>query len=226
MSRTHFDPTGVRTDATLAQFKEVLTKYSVPTYSSSAPQSSAVSSDRRQTLWFHIFMKPNQHFDFAYVDMHWRAWTGLSDFSLAVLIDEFSCLFYEACFYDSLWIKKTSVSSEWKRLFQFCWCFLWIALRLWPITCLQYLINHSVLTVMQYLTVIFLVFTFFISKDIYKEPVKVLYWPSFWFSIPLFCFKILPDCYNINKIFHTIYCILWEHTYWEHCVGESQTNNK
>ncbi|KAI2652095.1 TRMT1-like protein [Labeo rohita] len=49
VSRTHFDPTGVRTDATLAQFKEVLTKYSVPTYSS-APQSSAISSDRRQTL--------------------------------------------------------------------------------------------------------------------------------------------------------------------------------
>ncbi|XP_067240207.1 TRMT1-like protein isoform X2 [Chanodichthys erythropterus] len=49
VSRTHFDPTGVRTDATLAQFKEVLTKYSVPTYSST-PQSSAVSSDRRQTL--------------------------------------------------------------------------------------------------------------------------------------------------------------------------------
>uniref|UniRef100_A0A8C1V3R2 tRNA (guanine(26)-N(2))-dimethyltransferase n=1 Tax=Cyprinus carpio TaxID=7962 RepID=A0A8C1V3R2_CYPCA len=49
VSRTHFDPTGVRTDATLAQFKEVLTKYSVPTYSS-APQSSAVSSERRQTL--------------------------------------------------------------------------------------------------------------------------------------------------------------------------------
>uniref|UniRef100_A0A8C1CNM2 tRNA (guanine(26)-N(2))-dimethyltransferase n=1 Tax=Cyprinus carpio carpio TaxID=630221 RepID=A0A8C1CNM2_CYPCA len=49
VSRTHFDPTGVRTDATLAQFKEVLTKYSVPTYSST-PQSSAVSSERRQTL--------------------------------------------------------------------------------------------------------------------------------------------------------------------------------
>lgn len=51
VSRTHFDPTGVRTDATLVQFKEVLTKYSVPTYSST-PESSAVSSDvtRRQTL--------------------------------------------------------------------------------------------------------------------------------------------------------------------------------
>ncbi|XP_041126944.1 TRMT1-like protein isoform X2 [Polyodon spathula] len=32
VSRTHFDPTGVRTDATLAQFKSVLAKYSVPTF--------------------------------------------------------------------------------------------------------------------------------------------------------------------------------------------------
>ncbi|KAM4574647.1 TRMT1-like protein [Fundulus diaphanus] len=31
VSRTHFDPTGVRTDATLQQFKSVLTKYSAPT---------------------------------------------------------------------------------------------------------------------------------------------------------------------------------------------------
>ncbi|KAG9282666.1 TRMT1-like protein [Astyanax mexicanus] len=37
VSRTHFDPTGVRTDATLEQFKSVLTKYSVPTYSSAPP---------------------------------------------------------------------------------------------------------------------------------------------------------------------------------------------
>lgn len=39
VSRTHFDPTGVRTDATLEQFKSVLTKYSVPTYSSGPPSS-------------------------------------------------------------------------------------------------------------------------------------------------------------------------------------------
>ncbi|XP_037553813.1 TRMT1-like protein [Nematolebias whitei] len=32
VSRTHFDPTGVRTDATLQQFKSVLAKYSVPNY--------------------------------------------------------------------------------------------------------------------------------------------------------------------------------------------------
>ncbi|XP_024134705.1 TRMT1-like protein [Oryzias melastigma] len=31
VSRTHFDPTGVRTDATLQQFKSILTKYSPPT---------------------------------------------------------------------------------------------------------------------------------------------------------------------------------------------------
>lgn len=41
VSRTHFDPTGVRTDATLEQFKSVLTKYSVPTYTNAtATQTS------------------------------------------------------------------------------------------------------------------------------------------------------------------------------------------
>uniref|UniRef100_A0A3P9IKH0 tRNA (guanine(26)-N(2))-dimethyltransferase n=1 Tax=Oryzias latipes TaxID=8090 RepID=A0A3P9IKH0_ORYLA len=35
VSRTHFDPTGVRTDATLQQFKSVLTKYSVHTCTTS-----------------------------------------------------------------------------------------------------------------------------------------------------------------------------------------------
>ncbi|XP_047443845.1 TRMT1-like protein [Mugil cephalus] len=41
VSRTHFDPTGVRTDATLVQFKSVLTKYSVPTYTTAtATQTS------------------------------------------------------------------------------------------------------------------------------------------------------------------------------------------
>lgn len=46
VSRTHFDPTGVRTDATLQQFKSVLTKYSVPTYSSvKAPPSSTGPGD-------------------------------------------------------------------------------------------------------------------------------------------------------------------------------------
>lgn len=36
VSRTHFDPTGVRTDATLQQFQSVLSKYSVPTYTNAA----------------------------------------------------------------------------------------------------------------------------------------------------------------------------------------------
>ncbi|XP_035380268.1 TRMT1-like protein isoform X2 [Electrophorus electricus] len=40
VSRTHFDPTGVRTDATLEQFKSVLTKYSVPTYSTATSTGS------------------------------------------------------------------------------------------------------------------------------------------------------------------------------------------
>lgn len=39
VSRTHFDPTGVRTDATLEQFKTVLTKYSVPTYTTATQTS-------------------------------------------------------------------------------------------------------------------------------------------------------------------------------------------
>uniref|UniRef100_A0A4W3KDG9 tRNA (guanine(27)-N(2))-dimethyltransferase n=1 Tax=Callorhinchus milii TaxID=7868 RepID=A0A4W3KDG9_CALMI len=37
VSRTHFDPTGIRTDATLAQFKTILMKYSVPTYTGNQP---------------------------------------------------------------------------------------------------------------------------------------------------------------------------------------------
>ncbi|KAG7217541.1 hypothetical protein INR49_021396 [Caranx melampygus] len=39
VSRTHFDPTGVRTDATLEQFKSILTKYSVPTYTNASQTS-------------------------------------------------------------------------------------------------------------------------------------------------------------------------------------------
>ncbi|KAF7649169.1 hypothetical protein LDENG_00146060 [Lucifuga dentata] len=44
VSRTHFDPTGVRTDATLEQFKSVLTKYSVPTYANATVTPSSLSS--------------------------------------------------------------------------------------------------------------------------------------------------------------------------------------
>ncbi|XP_063056257.1 TRMT1-like protein [Engraulis encrasicolus] len=42
VSRTHFDPTGVRTDATLEQFKSVLTKYSAPTYSNAQAASQSM----------------------------------------------------------------------------------------------------------------------------------------------------------------------------------------
>ena len=50
VSRTHFDPTGIRTDAKLEQFKSVLTKYSVPTYTN-ATQTS-VSAEK--TIWEFI----------------------------------------------------------------------------------------------------------------------------------------------------------------------------
>uniref|UniRef100_A0A3P8UJ41 tRNA (guanine(26)-N(2))-dimethyltransferase n=1 Tax=Cynoglossus semilaevis TaxID=244447 RepID=A0A3P8UJ41_CYNSE len=43
VARTHFDPTGVRTDARLEQFKAVLTKYSVPTNTSAATSTSQTS---------------------------------------------------------------------------------------------------------------------------------------------------------------------------------------
>ncbi|KAI4878261.1 hypothetical protein NFI96_011777, partial [Prochilodus magdalenae] len=49
VSRTHFDPTGVRTDATLEQFKSVLTKYSVPTYSSAPPSGKSTDETGRKT---------------------------------------------------------------------------------------------------------------------------------------------------------------------------------
>ncbi|XP_074492442.1 TRMT1-like protein [Sebastes fasciatus] len=45
VSRTHFDPTGVRTDATLEQFKSVLTKYSVPTYTTATATQTSVSTE-------------------------------------------------------------------------------------------------------------------------------------------------------------------------------------
>ncbi|XP_061636342.1 TRMT1-like protein isoform X1 [Phyllopteryx taeniolatus] len=44
VSRTHFDPTGVRTDATLEQFKSVLTKYSIPPNNISATEANTPSS--------------------------------------------------------------------------------------------------------------------------------------------------------------------------------------
>ncbi|KAJ3599667.1 hypothetical protein NHX12_033623, partial [Muraenolepis orangiensis] len=44
VSRTHFDPTGVRTSATLEQFKSVLTKYSVPSYAGSSAAAAAAAA--------------------------------------------------------------------------------------------------------------------------------------------------------------------------------------
>ncbi|XP_041648195.1 TRMT1-like protein [Cheilinus undulatus] len=45
VGRTHFDPTGVRTDATLEQFKSVLTKYSVPTYTTATATQTSTSTE-------------------------------------------------------------------------------------------------------------------------------------------------------------------------------------
>ncbi|XP_018609791.1 TRMT1-like protein [Scleropages formosus] len=49
VSRTHFDPTGVRTDASLSQFKSVLTKYSVPTYTGGQGGGHALSTEETAT---------------------------------------------------------------------------------------------------------------------------------------------------------------------------------
>lgn len=49
VSRTHFDPTGVRTDASLLQFKDVLTKYSTPTCTNaSASNASGTGNEQSQ----------------------------------------------------------------------------------------------------------------------------------------------------------------------------------
>lgn len=47
VSRTHFDPMGVRTDAPLIQFKAILLKYSTPTYTGgqSEGQGQSASED-------------------------------------------------------------------------------------------------------------------------------------------------------------------------------------
>ncbi|KAM4629057.1 TRMT1-like protein [Polymixia lowei] len=46
VSRTHFDPTGVRTDATLEQFKSVLTKYSVPNYTNVTANQTSLGPEQ------------------------------------------------------------------------------------------------------------------------------------------------------------------------------------
>ncbi|XP_060933825.1 TRMT1-like protein isoform X2 [Limanda limanda] len=45
VSRTHFDPTGIRTDAKLEQFKSVLTKYSTPTYTNATATPTYTSAN-------------------------------------------------------------------------------------------------------------------------------------------------------------------------------------
>ncbi|NXG45613.1 TRM1L protein, partial [Psilopogon haemacephalus] len=47
VSRTHFDPMGVRTDAPLAQFKTVLLKYSTPTYGGGQVEDAEVLEEDR-----------------------------------------------------------------------------------------------------------------------------------------------------------------------------------
>ncbi|XP_012584721.1 PREDICTED: TRMT1-like protein isoform X2 [Condylura cristata] len=44
VSRTHFDPMGVRTDAPLMQFKSILLKYSTPTYTGGQPEGHVQSA--------------------------------------------------------------------------------------------------------------------------------------------------------------------------------------
>ncbi|XP_077784449.1 tRNA (guanine(27)-N(2))-dimethyltransferase isoform X6 [Podarcis muralis] len=48
VSRTHFDPMGVRTNAPLAQFKSILVKYSTPTYMGAQSEGSLQASDESQ----------------------------------------------------------------------------------------------------------------------------------------------------------------------------------
>lgn len=48
VSRTHFDPMGVRTDAPLVQFKSILVKYSTPTYIGGQSEGSVQASEDSQ----------------------------------------------------------------------------------------------------------------------------------------------------------------------------------
>ncbi|XP_062990871.1 TRMT1-like protein isoform X2 [Elgaria multicarinata webbii] len=49
VSRTHFDPMGVRTNAPLVQFKSILVKYSTPTYMGGQAEGSLQTSEDSQT---------------------------------------------------------------------------------------------------------------------------------------------------------------------------------
>lgn len=49
VSRTHFDPMGVRTNAPLAQFKSILVKYSTPTYTGGQAEGPVQSTEDAQS---------------------------------------------------------------------------------------------------------------------------------------------------------------------------------
>ncbi|KFV68986.1 TRMT1-like, partial [Dryobates pubescens] len=57
VSRTHFDPMGVRTNAPLAQFKTVLLKYSTPTYGGGQAEDAEVLEEDRSGTAAIVFTK-------------------------------------------------------------------------------------------------------------------------------------------------------------------------
>lgn len=57
VSRTHFDPMGVRTNAPLAQFKTVLLKYSTPTYGGGQAEDAEVLEEDRSGTAAVVFTK-------------------------------------------------------------------------------------------------------------------------------------------------------------------------
>lgn len=58
VSRTHFDPMGVRTDAPLMQFKSILLKYSTPTYTGGQSEGH-VQSAAEDTVANRVEMSVN-----------------------------------------------------------------------------------------------------------------------------------------------------------------------
>lgn len=57
VSRTHFDPMGVRTNAPLAQFKTVLMKYSTPTYTGGQAEEAEFLEEDRAAVAAAMFLK-------------------------------------------------------------------------------------------------------------------------------------------------------------------------
>lgn len=58
VSRTHFDPMGIRTDAPLVQFKSILLKYSTPTYTGGQSEGS-VQTAPEETVADRVEMSVN-----------------------------------------------------------------------------------------------------------------------------------------------------------------------